>query len=129
MGKGGRKPQCDGELIARAVQLKKGGASNKDIIAALGIGESTFYRWVNEPKTELQRELGERLKKSEADYKNALLSIIAKAGQEKDWKAAAWLLERKYPHEYSRHSVLRAADGDSAPTIVLGVEVRTLEDD
>lgn len=76
--------------------------NNRDIAAALGIHESTFYRWVNAPKTESQRKLGEALKKTEADYKAHLQDLIMTAAQERDWKAAAWLLERKYPQEFAR---------------------------
>lgn len=96
------------ELVARAVQLKKGGANNKDIASALGVCEQTFYRWLSDPKNATQREFCEELKKAEADYKNALLAVIAKASKERDWKAAAWLLERKYPAEYSRQDRITA---------------------
>ena len=64
----------------------------------------TFYSY-NPPRTENQRELSEQLKKAEADYDNALLGIIAKAAQERDWKAAAWLMERRYPELYARPDV------------------------
>ena len=105
------KPKCTPELIRRAVKLKKGGASNIDIAKALGISESTFYRWTSTPTSDNQRELSELLKKAEADYKNALMGIIAKAAQERDWKAAAWLLERKYPDEYGRKFVSATVEG------------------
>lgn len=106
------KPKCTPELIRRAVKLKKGGANNQDIAKAVGIAESTFYRWTNTPTSERQRELSEELKKAEADYKNALQGIIAKAAQERDWKAAAWLLERKYPDEYGRKYITASVDGN-----------------
>jgi transposase len=102
------KPKCNDQVIKRAVQLKRGGASNKDIASALGIAEGTFYAWSNKPKSEKQREFSEALKKAEADYKNALLAVIAAAGRERDWKAAAWLLERKYPSEYARTDRIQA---------------------
>ena len=98
----GRKQKLDKDGISRAVQLKKGGAANKDIAAALCVAEQTFSTWINHPKTDNQRELAEELKKAEAEYKNALLAIIAKSAETRDWKAAAFLLERKYPEEYSR---------------------------
>ena len=104
-GKRGPKDKCTAEVVRKAVKLKKGGAPNKSIAAALGIHEATFYRWTNTPKTESQRELSESLKRAEADYDNALLGIIAKAAQERDWKAAAWLLERRYPELYARPDV------------------------
>lgn len=105
------KPKCTPDLIRRAVKLKKGGANNVDIAKAVGIAESTFYRWVSTPTSENQRELSESLKKAEADYKNALQGIIAKAAQERDWKAAAWLLERKYPDEYGRKYISASVEG------------------
>lgn len=115
----GRKQKLDRAALNRAVQLKKGGANNKDIAAALGIHERTFYKWINDPKSENQRQLGQELKRAEADYKNALLAIIAKSAKERDWKAAAWLLERKYPQEYSRRTGFVDAEGNNtAPTFV-----------
>ena len=124
-GKRGPKDKCTAEVVRKAVKLKKGGAPNKSIAAALGIHEATFYRWVGTPKTANQRELSESLKKAEADYDNALLGIIAKAAQERDWKAAAWLMERRYPELYARPEVrLRAMqekpadDGEQVPTFV-----------
>lgn len=95
------RPKCTKEAVATAVKLKKSGASNKDIAAAIGIHEATFYRWINSPKTDNQRELCESLKKTEAEYKSVLVRIIMKSAQERDWKAAAWILERKYPKEFS----------------------------
>ena len=106
------KPKCTPELIRQAVKLKKGGANNQDIAKAVGIAESTFYKWTNTPKSDRQEELSEALKKAEADYKNALQGIIAKAAQERDWKAAAWLLERKYPDEYGRKFISASIDGN-----------------
>ena len=126
-GKGQRGPRnkCTAELVQKAVKLKKGGAPNKSIAMALGITEGTFYRWVSTPKTDSQRELSEQLKKAEADYDNALLGIIAKAAQERDWKAAAWLLERKHPEQYARPEVRLKAkqekpadEGEQVPTFV-----------
>ncbi len=51
------------EMVDQAIRLKADGLSNGDIICALGIHESTFYRWVGEPKNRLQRELSEGLKR------------------------------------------------------------------
>lgn len=108
MAKVGAKNKCTKEAIERAVSLKKGGANNRDIAAALGIHESTFYAWLNQPKSDKQREFSEGIKKAEADYKNALLRIILRDASERDWHAAAWLLERKYPSEYARTDRVKA---------------------
>lgn len=104
----GARHKLTREALETAIKLKKGGANNRDIAAAIGVCEQTFYRWQSDPKTDLQREFCESLKKAEADYKNALCAIILRDAKERDWKAAAWLLERKYPEEYSRRDRIQA---------------------
>lgn len=125
------KPKLTYELVEKAVAMKRDGLSNCDIIAALGIHQSTFYRWVGNPRTKVQRALSEQLKKAETEYKQTLLTTIRKAALEKTghWTAAAWLLERKYPEEYSQNR--RAADEsrEAAPQIVLGVTVAPAKSD
>ena len=95
-------PKCTQEAIETAVSLKKRGALDKDIAAAVGVRPDTFSKWINHPRSENQRQLSQALKTVEADYKASLLTIIYNSAVSKDWKAAAWLLERKYPHEYAR---------------------------
>lgn len=103
------KPKLTKDLVKRAISLKERGLSNQDICIACGISESAFYRWQEQGgKSELQRELVEGLKRAEAGYKDALLDSILQAGYEKDWKAHAWLLERKYPKEFGRVDRLQA---------------------
>lgn len=84
------------------MELRKAGVNDKDIAAALGVHEDTFGRWKNRPTTENQRRLSRALEKTEADYKANLLTLIYNNAVQRDWKAAAWLLERKYPEEFSR---------------------------
>lgn len=58
-----RRVKLTQEMVDEAIRLKADGLSNGNIICALGIHESTFYRWIGEPKTKLQRELSEGLKR------------------------------------------------------------------
>lgn len=114
------KPKCTKEAIETAITLKKSGVCNRDIAAALCIHERTFYKWINEPKTDKQRQLGQALKKTEADYKASLQDLILNAARTKDWKAAAWLLERKYPQEFAktiRQPSIEDADTEDAEAL------------
>ena len=96
------KEKCTKEAIEVAVKLKKRGALDKDIAAALLVRPDTFSKWINHPKSDNQRQLSQALKTVEAEYKASLLTIIYNNAVSRDWKAAAWLLERKYPQEYAR---------------------------
>ena len=112
------------EMVGQAIRLKADGLSNGDIICALGIHESTFYRWIGNPRGKLQRALCEGLKKEEASFKQTLLTTIRAAALARNqyWTAAAWLLERKYPDEYGKADRQRDDRGEGdAPRIVLGV--------
>lgn len=90
------------ELADEAIRLVRNGATNADVIAYIGVVESTFYNWLKNPKTESQRKLSEGLKKAETERKLWHLQRIHKAAEEGDWKASAWYLERRYPNEYAR---------------------------
>ena len=108
------------EMVDQAVRLKADGLSNGDIICALGVHESTFYRWIGEPKNKLQRELSERLKKEESEFKRTLLTTIRAAAMARNqyWTAAAWLLERKFPDEYGKADRRRDEKaGDEVPKL------------
>ncbi|WP_308615469.1 hypothetical protein [uncultured Enorma sp.] len=114
-------------MVELAVEMKSHGLSNVDICAGLGITKGTFYRWLREDDTKLKRALKQGLKKAEAEYKETLLqSIMATATREKNpqWTAAAWLLERKYPDEYAQTTRKVEAEGEDAPQITLGVELK-----
>lgn len=125
------RPKLTQELVDRAIALKRDGLSSGDIICALGIHESTFYRWIGDPKNKLQRELSEGLKKEEAAFKQTLLTTIRAAALARNqyWTAAAWLLERKYPDEYGKADRRRDEEGsEAAPKIVLGVTVQPVQE-
>lgn len=111
------KEKCTQDAIQRAIKLKSNGVSDKDIAAALCVNPSTFSRWVNHPKSKAQNQLSQQLKKAEADYKSFLLNTIAKSAQTRDWKAAAWLLERKYPQEYGRVERRVEKPAEEAPEV------------
>lgn len=96
------KPKLTEELAKEAIDLVGGGASNADVIAYLGVSESTFYSWIREPKNKAQTELAQGLKKAEAKRKLWHLGRIHQAAKNGDWKASAWYLERRYPNEYAR---------------------------
>ncbi len=124
------KPKLTQEMVDQAIALKADGLSNGDIICALGIAESTFYRWIGDPKNKLQRSLSEGLKKEEARFKQTLLTTIRAAALARNqyWTAAAWLLERKFPDEYGKADRQRdAGGGEAAPKIVLGVVARPVQ--
>ena len=116
-------------LVEQIVELKRDGLCDADIIAAIGVHQATFYRWLKEgenAKTGVKRALYEELKKAEAQYKRCLLTTIKSAAESRAqyWTAAAWLLERKYPDEYAQTARRVESEGEDVPQITLGVELK-----
>lgn len=123
------KAKLHKEDIDKCVKLKSHGCSDTDIAAVIGVTKHTFSRWRNEPKTDLQRQLAQQLKKAEAESKDRLLQIILRSAMEdRTWQAAAWMLERKYPDEYARPEVQlqREAQRESTEQLLKGFEDVTI---
>ena len=125
------KPKLTETMIAQAVEMKSHGLNDCDIAQAIGVCKQTFSKWINHPRTKLQRELSEQHKKAESGYKEALLQRIWNAADKpQNWTAAAWLLERKFPDEYGRVDRRRDEPKQAdVPQIVLGVVVGKADGD
>ena len=121
------------KLVDQIVELKRDGLCDADIIAAIGVHPSTFYRWLKEgedAKGGVKRALYEEIKKAEAYYKKSLLTTIKDAAMSRAqyWTAAAWLLERKYPMEYGKME-RKAEEADNAPVqLTLGLVIEPMAD-
>ena len=59
---------------------------------AANIGRATYYRWLEEIP-----EFKEFVNATESDVEATLLDTIREFG---DWRAAAWILERRYPQRW-----------------------------
>jgi transposase len=86
------------ETTARLVEGIRLGLTNKLAAQYAGIGESTFYLWMQQAREgdPSKLELLESLKKAEAQSAALALATIKRAAQDGTWTAAAWLLERRH---------------------------------
>lgn len=109
---------------------------------AAGVDQSTFYRWIRngeDAKSGVYHQFSQNLKKARAAAFQSNLDQIRRAATEKQilkttritthpdgtetkveelketpkqWQAAAWLLERKYPELFSRNRTVQDAEDD-----------------
>ena len=112
----GRKSKKDAvreELLANLREPM----SIKAACALSGVGKSTYYEWIeNDP--EFAEEVEAAIRFSEA----VCVSRIKSLGEEKaDWRAHAWLLERRFPGEWSAKQEIElnqtTSDGGAALVI------------
>lgn len=98
----GRPSKLTDELFRKFIELFLAGSFREPACHELGIGYTTFSRWMNRGRREPDSIYGEfrlAVGAAEARSQNRMLSRIQAASLE-DWKAAAWMLERKYPRRY-----------------------------
>lgn len=101
----GRPSKLTPELQSEIVLLVKGGNYIETACAMAGISRSTYYDWMEKGKqsTGSNRftEFRDAVEKAKAWAEARDVAIISRHA-EKVWRAAAWLLERKYPKRWGR---------------------------
>ena len=73
------------------------GMTRRNVSDTLGLGKNTIGRWLKRGQEGDERFAGfaERCILAEKQAQGALIEMITNQG-EKDWRAAAWLLERRF---------------------------------
>lgn len=112
----GRKPLLERqpEIMENILKVIRAGNYIKTACEYCGIDETTFYRYWNVGKEEIERGVTEdesvyvkfykSVKKARAEAEVRNVSTINKAS-EKNWQASAWWLERSFPERYGRQTI------------------------
>ena len=97
--KRGRKKKVDDNLIKILTKALTSGASHKIACEAAGISQSSFYRWLKQGENGSAEYAGfyNSIKASESHGALKHLENIEKHSIN-DWRASAWLLERRYSY-------------------------------
>lgn len=85
------------EIVAKICEHVSNGLTAKDSCTLEDISEQTFYTWLSDPE---KPDFRESVKKAEQGFKESNLKII-RFHAAKNWVAAAWLCERKFPEEFA----------------------------
>ena len=108
--KKGRKSKFTKPVKDRIIEALRAGTTYEIAAQYAGISRSTLYEWLKKGEgnaTGVYRTFYDNIKKAEAEGAVVHLGTISQASK-KDWKAAAWLLERR--HGYSKEGVMRAEE-------------------
>ena len=101
MKRRGPKSLLTPQLQKRICDLLAAANTIKTACDACGIGERTFYDWM-----ERYPAFAAAVHRARAKAKMKLVRVIIDQAPD-DWGAAAWALERSYPKEYARVTVER----------------------
>lgn len=99
------------EITDRICLAIRAGNYAKVAAAMAGIGETTYYKWLEmaeKPNAKKEyREFRESVEQAEAEAEVAAIARIRQAADNGDWKAAGWYLERKHGERWGRNDKLR----------------------
>lgn len=118
----GRPSKLTPEVQKRITDAIRVGATYELAAQYGGVSYNTFNEWMKAGEAATSgknRELYEEVKSAEGAAAVKWLAVIDRASIEQ-WQAAAWKLERRYPHAYGR-SVTEVTGKNGGP-----VEVATL---
>ena len=123
----GRSTKLTDSTWARIKGSVEDGNYARTAALAAGIGETTFYRWRQQGAQDRREGRRTRLAHFDEDLEAAQaraeeyhLEQITQAAQgndakPSDWKAAAWLLERKYPDRFARRTAREISGPGGGP--------------
>ena len=102
MKKRGRPTKISRELVRRICGLLAKGSSIKSACIQIGLGERTYFDWQNRANANEEpfARFFSAVTRTRAHYQQKLIEIVMRAAHA-DAKFACWLLERKFPHEFS----------------------------
>ena len=105
---GRRSKATEGRIEALVIALGTG-CTREAAARHAGIDRTTLYRWL-----ERDAAIRIRVEKAEADVEVRLAAQIVQAAPD-DWRAAAWMLDRRRPRSYGRAQAAAAADTPTTP--------------
>ena len=101
------------EVHETIINSVKAGMTYRLACVRVDIDESTLYRWLTAGETQVKGQFCEFRKefmRALADSAEVLLNQIRVKAYE-DWKAAAFILEQRFPDDYGKRSEVTGKDG------------------
>ena len=118
-----RRSKLTPEVQAAICDAIRAGATYEAAANAAGIAYSTFGEWRNDPRPKYLA-FSEAVRAAEAEGLLENVRRIREAGR-RDWRAAAWLLERRHKKAYGQQVAITGEEGGPVEIGVRFVDYRT----
>lgn len=110
-----RPTKYDEQRAATIAQAVEVGLTYELAAHSAGVSLSTFERW-----RKRYGDFDKRIRMAEGRGALVNMARIQKEAKEGDWRAAAWILEHRYPESYGRSVQQHEGAGGGPLTIILG---------
>lgn len=95
------------EVQERIVQVIRAGGSHELAAAVAGVSERSLYAWLERGTRRGRRDatyraLRNAVERARAEHEGILVAQLSRAASKGSWRAAAWLLERRFPERWAR---------------------------
>lgn len=117
----GRKTKLTPEVSEKIVKLIGFGNYRETACAAAGIDARTLRNWLKwgAEGTEPYAAFCEAMEEAEAQAHTRHVLTLVSASKE-DWRAAAWILSRRWPNQWAENRVLTAqSEGSGNVTVTV----------
>lgn len=111
----GRKTKLTPELAEKIANYISTGNYAVVVCGLVGIGESTYYSWLEKgvkAKSGKYREFLESIKRAEAAREAKWIKDI---DGDPSWQSKAWLLERRYPERWGKKDIVKHQGDNENP--------------
>lgn len=113
MARGGRPHKFTRDTVDRLMRAIRMGLTYELACMHAGISYDTLNDWRNnkfprnldDDQKHMKLEFADMLTRAEGDAAARHMGTVMQAAAQGDWKAAAWALERRWPHHYGKESV------------------------
>ncbi|MEI7521444.1 MAG: hypothetical protein WCK40_08875 [Thermoleophilia bacterium] len=123
----GRPTNLTPALTTAVGDLLREGATRSSAFASIGIAPATGAEWIrrgedrdDRPGGDLYATFAAQVRGAEADHERRMLALIdhAATASPADWRAAAWILERRYPNRWSARRQIDAPATEQPLTLL-----------
>ena len=131
-----RTPEITPEMLRLASEAMRLGMTNDLASQYIGIGRTTFYRYLSRGKNEkgtVYRQFWDVISRGRAQCAAMQLARIQQAAQE-DWRASAWIMERRFGYhrqldvrgEFAQTESLNLGDGNDLDQLIERIDETSL---
>lgn len=111
---GGRVSKKTKETLEVVAQAIDSGGTIRDAARAGGISAKTLYEWMAEDDS-----IRDVIEEAKLRRRHRLLGRIEEASSNGAWQAAAWILERTMPDEFSKNATVHLTSDLNQPILAL----------